>query len=84
MNCIECVGQINDTDATCPHCGAAQTLELPPEFAEDVAQDAANRNEVVLLAERAMQGDDSVWGEIYEKTKRYVYYIKHSGFSIVL
>ncbi|MDR2899049.1 MAG: sigma-70 family RNA polymerase sigma factor [Clostridiales bacterium] len=30
---------------------------------------------VTALIERAMQGDDSVWGEVYDKTRRYVYFI---------
>ena len=42
---------------------------------EEKAQDPSNKNEVVLLAQRAMRGDDSVWGEIYEKTHRYVYFM---------
>ena len=58
-----------------PTSGAEPGTELPPEFTEDKARDTANRNEVVLLAGRAMRGDDSVWGEIYEKTQRYVYYM---------
>jgi RNA polymerase sigma factor (sigma-70 family) len=33
------------------------------------------KTEVTLLVERAMRGDDSVWGEVYEKTHRYVYYM---------
>jgi RNA polymerase sigma factor (sigma-70 family) len=33
------------------------------------------RTAVTALIERAMRGDDSVWGEVYEKTHRYVYFI---------
>jgi RNA polymerase sigma factor (sigma-70 family) len=35
----------------------------------------AEKAEVTILIERAMNGDDSVWGEVYEKTRRYVYFI---------
>ena len=80
MNCVECGKLINDTDKTCPNCGVdctsvAQETQLPPEYTETKAANTANRNEIVLLAQRAMNGDDSVWGEIYEKTQRYVYFI---------
>jgi len=34
-----------------------------------------NEKEIVLLVERAMRNDDSVWEEIYEKTHRYVYFM---------
>ncbi|GHV17957.1 hypothetical protein FACS18949_07020 [Clostridia bacterium] len=33
------------------------------------------RTVVTALIERAMRGDDSVWGEVYEKTHRYVYFM---------
>ena len=57
------------------HDGGESGAQVPPEFTDDKAEDNANRNEVVLLAQKAMGGDDSVWGEIYEKTQRYVYYM---------
>ena len=68
--CNECNKEIKDADGSCPSCGAAQNPELPPEYIEDKEQETSSKNEVVLLAKRAMSGDDSVWGEIYEKTHR--------------
>jgi len=65
MNCDECGKEKQESDIECPHCGAPK----------DKAQEPSNKNEVVLLAKRAMRGDDSVWGEIYEKTNRYVYFM---------
>ena len=75
MNCVECGKEKKETDRACPHCGVEQERELPPELAENKARESANKNEVCVLAGRAMGGDDSVWGEIYEKTHRYVYYM---------
>jgi len=65
MNCDECGKEKQESDIEYPHCGAPQ----------DKAQEPSDKNEVVLLAKRAMCGDDSVWGEIYEKTNRYVYFM---------
>ena len=62
--CEECGKEIKETSRECPHCGTAQD-----------AKEASGRSEVVMLAELAMMGDDSVWGEIFEKTRRYVYYM---------
>ncbi len=41
----------------------------------DLDANQAEKTEVTALIERAMQGDDSVWGEVYEKTRRYVYFM---------
>ena len=73
--CIKCGKEIIEVGKPCLLCGAEQQAELPPEYTEDKAQENASKNEVVLLAKRAMGGDDSVWGEIYEKTHRYVYFM---------
>ena len=62
MICSGCGIEVKETARTCPACGAPADRE------------AAGRNEVVLLAERVIGGDDAAWGEIYEKTHRYVYY----------
>jgi len=35
----------------------------------------ALKKDVILLVGRAMDGEGSVWGDIYEKTHRYVYYL---------
>jgi len=63
IDCGTCGKEIKETVRSCPHCGAASDRE------------ASDRNEVVKLAEKAMRDDDSVWGEIYEKTHRYVFYL---------
>jgi RNA polymerase sigma-70 factor (ECF subfamily) len=39
------------------------------------SSEQSERTDVTILIERAMRGDDSVWGEVYEKTHRYVYFI---------
>ena len=75
MNCSKCGKDVNETDEGCIYCGAEQGTQIPPEFTEDKAQESSNKNEVVILAQRAMRGNDSVWGEIYEKTHRYVYFM---------
>jgi RNA polymerase sigma factor (sigma-70 family) len=41
----------------------------------DVNAKQNEKTEVTALIKRAMDGDDSVWGEVYEKTHRYVYFI---------
>jgi RNA polymerase sigma factor (sigma-70 family) len=68
MNCTGCGKQISGTEELCPRCGAAQAT------AADKAEQT-DKNEVVLLIQKAMRGDDSVWGAVYEKTYRYVYYM---------
>ena len=61
--CSECGLEVKETARTCPHCGASSDRE------------ASNRSEVAKLVELAIRGDESVWGDIYEKTHRYVYYM---------
>ena len=46
------------------HAGEEPEPQAPPEFAEDKAGDTANRNEVVLLVQKAMHGDDSLLSAI--------------------
>ena len=72
MYCSQCGKQINNADKFCPHCGAAQNQN---NISNAPSSENATKNEVVQLVGRAMQGDDSVWGEIYEKTHRYVYFM---------
>jgi len=74
MYCSKCGKQINDSDKFCPHCGTSQSQAPLLESSEPSTQ-MATKNEVVRLVKRAMSGDDSVWGEIYEKTHRYVYFM---------
>ena len=62
-SCAKCGHEIKGTDRACPECGTVTNRE------------ASIKNDVILLAEKAIKGDDSVWGEIYEKTHRYVYYL---------
>ena len=64
VQCGECGKIIKETARMCPYCGISQD-----------AREAESKNAVVLLVESAIQGNDLVWGEIYEKTHRYVYYL---------
>jgi len=71
MYCTRCGKQKNNADNFCPHCGVAQnqnTTNAPN-------TETVTKNEVVQLVKQAMRSDDSVWGEIYEKTHRYVYFM---------
>jgi len=74
MDCNQCGKPIKRTDDFCPHCDALQNPSpspAPPELSSETTV----KNEVVELVRRAMGGDDSVWGEVYEKTHRYVYFM---------
>ena len=76
MYCMKCGKQVKETDKFCLYCGAPQNpapTSAAPKPAEE--SDGADRDEVIRLVRLAMQGDDSVWGGIYEKTHRYVYYL---------
>jgi len=74
MDCTQCGKPIKTLDSVCPHCDTPQNPSPSPAPLEQSSETVV-KNEVVELARRAMGGDDSVWGEIYEKTHRYVYFM---------
>jgi RNA polymerase sigma factor (sigma-70 family) len=84
MYCLYCGKQLKGTDKFCLYCGAPQKPKEPSKVAASEPTDAPNavseqdtseKNEIILLVQRAMRGDDSVWSDIYEKTHRYVYFM---------
>ena len=79
MYCTKCGNLLPDNSDFCNVCGAP-VARVEPASAQSAPQTGIGRrdaesNDVILLAQSAMQGDDSVWGEIYEKTHRHVYYM---------
>ena len=82
MYCMQCGNKVKQTDKFCLHCGMQQlsskenaTTETVQESVNDTSHETTEKNEVVELIKKAMLGDDSVWGEVYEKTHRYVYFL---------
>jgi len=81
MFCTNCGKQVTGAGKYCSSCGAALKQDAQPAPKETVQtkppgfKDNTNNKEVIRLAGLAMSGDDSVWGEIYERTNRYVYFM---------
>jgi len=71
MYCSQCKKKAKNPGSFCAYCGAPQTQDAP----KTPNKENTVKNKVILLIERAMEGDDSVWGEVYEKTNRYVYFM---------
>ena len=74
MYCTKCGSEFGETTNYCVSCGAARDTLKQPEFIPATSLESTAKQEVILLVYRAIQGDESVWGEIFEKTHRYVYY----------
>jgi len=82
MFCTNCGKQASGAGKFCSSCGSALKQDIQQSSPKETAhseppglKDNANNNEVIRLAGLAMSGDDSVWGEIYERTNRYVYFM---------
>ena len=76
LYCSNCGEKLPESGTFCTRCGNELVRDNNAvHITEQDEKNKAVKNEVISLVNRAMQGDNSVWAEIYEKTHRYVYYM---------
>ena len=74
MHCHICGNKLSTEDIFCAGCGTKK-IQKPQKTKSIRANTLKEKKEVVALVEKAINGDTSVWDELYRKIERYIYYL---------
>ena len=77
MHHCKCGQEITSANRFCTSCGAACGAQSAAIDTESPSTESKAKSDAIMLVKRAMHGDESVWGEIYEKTYRYAFFLAY-------